>query len=94
MQHHHQIFIIRSTVQLITSTRAGMGKSLYIKKMAHSASTPVIMNIPLHGPIVTSDRLIKQLTEKETDYSNAIVHLDIASAVSYFKHIIILIMQY
>lgn len=80
------MFTIRSSVCLVTSTRAGMGKSLYIRKIAqrYSEVTPVVFKIPLHGPIVSSDGLTKQLKETVTEYSNAIIHLDIASAVRYY----------
>ena len=66
-----------------------MGKSLCVRKMAkiHAKTTPVVLKIPLHGPIVTSDGLIKLLREKEADYSDSIIHLDIASTVRYYHKI-------
>lgn len=81
--HNREISIIRSSIWLITSTRAGMGKSSCVRKMTKGQTIPVV-KIPLHGPIITSDGLMKQLREKEVDSSNATIHLDIAPTVSYY----------
>lgn len=61
-----------------------MGKSLYVRKMAqkYSKANPAVLSIPVHGPSVTSDGLMKQLWQTVANYSNGIIHLDIASTVS------------
>ena len=80
---HACVCVISSSVRLVTSSRAGMGKSLYVRRLAEiSKAVSKVVTIPLHGPFVTSDGLLKQLKESVIDTSNAIIHLDIACTVS------------
>ena len=66
-----------------------MGKSLFIQRMANqlgvitndsTKSTPV--TIPIHGPIVSADVVLKFLKEHYREDKCKIYHLDIAPSVS------------
>ena len=74
------------------STRAGMGKSLYIQRMkeelkSKKKSTPSLCDvvIPVHGPKVTFDSIIQSLKEPfntSQDGSQAcIFHFDVSPNV-------------
>ena len=72
-----------------------MGKSLYVRQLAKkSRAVSAVVTIPLHGPVVTSDGLLKQLKKITTDFSNTIIHLDVASTVSVFKYVLQNVMEY
>ena len=68
-----------------------MGKSLYISRMAEKLdrkgkeSNHVI--IPIHGPKVTSDLVLKSLQEYYGRAENKIYHFDIAPNVIIFPSI-------
>ena len=80
-------FSNRSCVRVVSSTRSGMGKSLYVKRMAdqlraHKAVGTVCVTIPLHGPTVSPDIVMEFLKEHLMDLHCTIFHFDIAPSVS------------
>ena len=78
-----------SCVRVVRSTRSGMGKSLYIERMAEklmqqSASKP-LLTIPLHGPVIAPEVVIGYLNDPRwlgINSNGAIIHYDIAPNVS------------
>ena len=78
---------VRSSVRVVTSNRAGMGKSLYIKRLREALETqtsrqPLEVVVPIHGPVVTQDTVVKALIEHFGNTQATIFHLDIAPNVS------------
>ena len=80
--------ICSSSVRVVSSERSGMGKSLYIHRMAEQlkavtkaelADCQVV--IPIHGPVVTPDVLLKFLKEHYRKGKCVIYHFDIAPSV-------------
>ena len=82
------IHVLSSCVRVVASTRSGMGKSLRIKRMAEQLHLNLnqerehLVTIPLHGPVVTPDRVLDFLEEHAEDPECTIYHLDIAPSVS------------
>ena len=82
---HHSY---RSYVRVVTSQRAGMGKSLYIKRCMealHEMGTtdgPHEVIVPIHGPSVTPNTLVGALKEHIGINYPIIFHFDIAPSVS------------
>ena len=82
-----QVFFCgRSCVRVVTSSRAGMGKSLYIKRLKEKLETqticrPVEVVVPIHGPVVTADTVVEALMKHIGDSRATIFHLDIAPNV-------------
>lgn len=79
-------FFTRSCVRVVTSTRAGMGKSLYISRMAEqlqklNVEGAIIETIPIHGPHVTTDTVMECLDAYQDSSSCIILHFDIAPSV-------------
>ena len=79
----------RSRVRVVSSKRTGMGKSLFIQRMAEqlesvncSKAAPIEVIIPIHGPIVTSDVILSLLKGHYRDNKCKIYHFDIAPSVS------------
>ena len=81
--------IHRSCVRVVSSKRTGMGKSLFIQRMANqlgvvtnnpSKSIPAV--IPIHGPVVTADNVLNFLKEHYGEDKCRIYHFDIAPSVS------------
>ena len=79
----------RSYVRIVSSNRSGMGKSLYIQRLAedlqHKLNNPdavVHVTIPLHGPVVTSDTVLELLKDHLKNQTCCIYHIDIAPNVS------------
>uniref|UniRef100_A0A1X7TWB5 RZ-type domain-containing protein n=1 Tax=Amphimedon queenslandica TaxID=400682 RepID=A0A1X7TWB5_AMPQE len=79
-----------SYVRVVTSSRAGMGKSLYIQRMKEELSAKKPSNnisdvvIPVHGPKVTFDSVVQSLKQpfEQHDSNQAILfHLDVAPNV-------------
>eukprot|EP00731_Ephydatia_muelleri_P024235 Em0016g506a len=76
-----------SCVRVVKSKRSGMGKSLYIRKMATkleqmNGSTLSRVTIPIHGPIVTPDTVLKFLQKCiGTPFNSTIVHFDVSPKV-------------
>ena len=81
------LLLSRSCVRIVTSERPGMGKSLFVKRMASKLSRHLNTNepchiiIPIFGPNVSPDKIIQVLCNTETRLSNAIIHFDIAPKV-------------
>ena len=81
--------ICRSTVRMVASDLSGMGKSLYIERLAEKLEKQCqIKNqhiiIPIHGPVVNADTVMASLCNHvigETPIAQ-IIHFDIASSVS------------
>ena len=83
----------RCIARVIKSERTGMGKSLYIrrltrklrKKLEHPASYPLCVTIPIHGPNVDLDVVMKSLLHhaKPVDPPPQIFHFDIAPTVRF-----------
>lgn len=75
-------------MRVVSSVRSGMGKTLYIKRMAeqlceHKPSDASICTvIPIHGPVVSSDTIVEYLKEHD---SGSLLHLDIAPTVRWVK---------
>ena len=74
-------------MRVVTSSRAGMGKSLYIqrrKEALKSVTTdgPHEVIVPIHGPMVTPDTVVGALKPHMGKSHPVIFHLDIAPNVS------------
>ena len=74
---------------MVSSRRNGMGKSLFIQRMANrlgivanspAKSIPAV--IPIHGPLVTADVVLNFLKEHYKDEKCKIYHFDVAPSVS------------
>lgn len=81
---------IRSCVRVVSSTRAGMGKSLFITRMAErllkrKGEGTVIITIPIHGPHVTTDTVMEYLGSHQDNTYGTILHFDIAPSVNNTK---------
>ena len=76
-----------SCVRVVNSTRSGMGKSLFITRMADKLTEYTSMDarhvtIPIHGPEVTSDTVMEFLKDHMKGATSTIFHFDIAPTVS------------
>ena len=76
-------------MRVVASNVSGMGKSLYVKRLAqklqqkhHPYSTHVV--VPIYGPVVNADTVVTSLCKYTTKENSTaeIIHLDIASSVS------------
>ena len=74
---------------MVSSNCAGIGKSLFIQRMAEKLSmitsnsaSDIHIIIPIHGPTVTCDLLLKLLKEHYSANTCKIYHIDIDSRVS------------
>ena len=83
------IDVCRSCARVVSSKRTGMGKSLFIQRMANqlgvvtnnpTKSTPVV--IPIQGPVVTADVVLNFLKDHYREDKCKIYHFDIAPSVS------------
>ena len=66
-----------------------MGKSLFISRMAAQlrelkGEEKVILTIPIHGPHVTTDSVMKCLEPHQDNSHSTIIHFDIAPSVCVF----------
>jgi len=76
-------------VRVVASKVSGMGKSLYVKRLAQrlQKECPIKSQhviVPIHGPVVNADTVMASLCN-HTAYQTAtaqIIHFDIASSVS------------
>ena len=75
-------------MRVVSSTRSGMGKSLYIQRLTETLQTMLPssavarVTIPIHGPIITPDMMLDFFdSHMDTDVC-IIYHLDIAPSVS------------
>ena len=80
-------FFHRSYVRVVTSQRAGMGKSLYIQRRREALKSvtthgPHEVTVPIHGPMVTPDTVVGALKPHMGLSHPVIFHLDIAPNVS------------
>lgn len=81
------IFMHSSCTRVVRSDRSGMGKSLYIQRLAdklhekHPESDIVHVTIPLHGPLVTPDVVVELFKDHFQKSSCCIYHIDIAPNV-------------
>ena len=75
-------------MRVVSSTRSGMGKSLYIQRLTETLQAMLPSNaavarvsIPIHGPVVIPDMML-DFFEKHMDSDVCIIyHLDIAPSV-------------
>ena len=78
---------LSSSVRIVSSTRAGMGKSLYIKRlkeklMDSTGNDSCEVIVPLHGPKVNADILVEALSHHFHLADAAIFHIDVSENVS------------
>ena len=71
---------------MVTATRAGMGKSLYIQRLKEKLETqtsvqPLEVVVPIHGPVVTADTVVHALEKHLGTATATIFHIDIAPNV-------------
>ena len=79
---------------MIRSERTGMGKSLYIKRMTKTLKKkfkspikhPPCVTIPIHGPNVDFDEVMRSLLRyaNPRDPFPQIFHFDVAPSVRYY----------
>ena len=79
----------RSTVRVVASNASGMGKSLYVERLAQKLKEQCqIKNehviVPIHGPLVNADTVMTSLSNHTANQTPTaqIIHFDIASSVS------------
>ena len=77
-------------MRVVTSQRAGMGKSLYIQRRREALKSvtthgPHEVIVPIHGPMVTPDTVVGALKPHMGMSRPIIFHLDIAPNVSYWS---------
>ena len=63
-----------------------MGKSLYIQRLKEKLETrtsvqPLEVVVPIHGPVVTADTVVKALEKHFGKEDATIFHIDIAPSV-------------
>lgn len=73
-------------MRVVSSKRSGMGKSLYIWRMAEKFSKmksdgAIVATIPVHGPDVFPDAIMTLFNKHLDNPHSTIFHLDIAPAV-------------
>lgn len=82
------MLVCSSCVRIVTSERSGMGKSLYVQRLAENLrsnlgrSDHVHVTIPIHGPVVTPDTVLDLFIEHFKKPVCCIYHIDIAPSVS------------
>ena len=81
--------IRRSTVRVVASKLSGMGKSLYVKRLAQKLQRQCQIKsqhviVPVHGPVVNADTVMASLGNHVISKTATaqIIHFDIASSVS------------
>ena len=81
--------VFRCTVRVVASNASGMGKSLYVKRLAqklkrHCQIESKHVIVPIHGPVVNADTVMMSLNNHAANQipTAQIIHLDIASSVS------------
>jgi hypothetical protein len=79
----------KSYVRVITSTRPGMGKSLYVQRLVESLQTkPEVHSDPLrvitlHGPDVDNDSIVRVLRSLDEELAMPVIfHIDVSERVS------------
>lgn len=81
------MFVFRSCVRVVYSSRSGMGKSLFIQRMAEKLASgkdphSVCVTIAIHGPHVSPSVVLHYLKGHYNDKWPMIFHFDIAPSVS------------
>ena len=76
-----------SCVRVVSSTRSGMGKSLFITRLAdrlgqYKSTGTIHVTVPIHGPVVTVDTVMESFKDHMKDVTPIIFHFDIAPSVS------------
>ena len=92
MHNHAPTHTHSSCVRIVSSTRSGMGKSLFITRMAdklNAGSTHV--TIPIHGPEVTPDTVMEFLKDHMEDANSTIFHFDISPTVNIYRNCLTLL---
>ncbi len=79
-------YFLSLCVRIVSSTRSGMGKSLYISRMAdrlrlQCSTRNLSVTIPVHGPVVTQDTVMELLKEHMTNSTSTVFHLDVSRTV-------------
>ena len=79
-------FFVRSCVRIVSSTRAGMGKTLFVTRMAEKLQSLVVEGdvhiiIPVHGPLITTDSVMQYLVNHQSTSYCTILHFDISPSV-------------
>ena len=76
-------------MRVITSTRPGMGKSLYVQRLVESLRTkPEVHSDPLrvitlHGPDIDNDSIVRVLMSLDEDPTIPLIfHFDVSERVS------------
>ncbi len=90
------MLIFSSCARIVTSDRSGMGKSLYIQRLANELGrrkrrkSPAVVHvtIPLHGPVVTPDTLLELFQQHLERPTCCIYHIDIAPSVSNMERLL------
>ena len=82
-------YMNRSTVRVVASNASGMGKSLYVKRLAQKLQKQCQIKsqhiiVPIHGPVVNADTVMASLNSCTANQALTaqIIHFDIASSVS------------
>ena len=75
-----------SCIRVVSSSRAGMGKTLFITRMSERLQTKVtgynvLIQIPIHGPQVTTDSVMELLVKHQDTSHSTILHFDISPSV-------------
>ena len=83
----------RSTVRVVASKSSGMGKSLYVKRLAQKLRKQCQIKsqhvvVPVHGPVVNADTVMESLCSHVIGKTPTaqIIHFDIASSVSSYLY--------
>jgi hypothetical protein len=76
----------RSCVRVVSSSRAGMGKTLFVIRMAEKLQAVIpghntLITIPVHGPVVTIDSIMESVVPHENRSECTILHFDISPSV-------------
>ena len=76
---------------MVYSICAGMGKSLFIRRMSERLRKfkPVgstLAVIPIHGPDISPDAVVSLLEKYDADPFSVVFHFDIAPSVSYINN--------
>ena len=82
------MFSCRSCVRVVSSSRAGMGKTLFVTRMMEKLHAVMprhrpLVSIPVHGPVVTGDSIMQYLIHHKNELESTILHFDISPSVSW-----------
>ena len=98
MLHYTDLLFDHSSyVRVVTSGHAGMGKSLYIRRLVEvfQTNTPGLSNphrvIALHGPDIDNDLVVNVLMDQSEDDDSThplVYHLDISERVCFMNYLL------